>query len=364
MDARRRRSSRAFFFSGCGGVERAASATSSFFFDAVRRRRTRARSLRSRARVSSSHVTGFVVSFRETVPGSDRRRRSSSRRRPRLASPPRRTRPAGSAAPTAARARAYSSKLGVRERVRGRRHHGGRGHHEALEKRWPRVTREVEIALALVEAVGFCGGPAPRTSGVSGFASAPNRFSGFFVVIRVGALFARARRVLPGRGVLRASSSGKKAGGRRDARGGSGGWPSVVYSSTRRSTTRPSKLFFKTWRALAAIVGGGFVSGLRESRAESRFASFRPEPFAAAKARRSARDRASRDVEADGATRARRLVRVVSYRCALRGRDASRPVGWMPRRARGPSRVLGRSGSITRTDARRGRRRGGTRRAR
>lgn len=75
----------------------------------------------------------------------------------------------------------------------------------------------------------------------------------------------------------------------------------------------------------------------------------------AAKARRSARDRASRDVEADGATSARRLV---SMRPARSRRE---PTGRLDAATRaGPSRVLGRFGSITRTDARRCRRRGGT----
>ena len=148
---------------------------------------------------------------------------------------------------------------------------------------------------------------------------------------------------------------------------GGAGWPSVVYTSTRRSTTRVSRkpfflfrarcLSFSSSRALAATVGPvvSFRGALRESRAESRFASFPPEPFAAAKARRSARDRASRDVEADGATSARRLV---SMRPARSRRE---PTGRLDAATRaGPSRVLGRFGSITRTDARRCRRRGGT----
>ena len=139
---------------------------------------------------------------------------------------------------------------------------------------------------------------------------------------------------------------------------GGAGWPSVVYTSTRRSTTRQSGkpfFFFERGVCLFHLRGGRFVSGLRESRAESRFASFPPEPFAAAKARRSARDRASRDVEADGATSARRLV---SMRPARSRRE---PTGRLDAATRaGPSRVLGRFGSITRTDARRCRRRGGT----
>ena len=144
------------------------------------------------------------------------------------------------------------------------------------------------------------------------------------------------------------------------ARGGSRVAVSRLYLDASFDDASVGNLFFEclsfsSSRALAATVGARFVSGLRESRAESRFASFPPEPFAAAKARRSARDRASRDVEADGATSARRLV---SMRPARSRRE---PTGRLDAATRaGPSRVLGRFGSITRTDARRCRRRGGT----
>jgi hypothetical protein len=73
----------------------------------------------------------------------------------------------------------------------------------------------------------------------------------------------------------------------------------------------------------------------------------------------SARDRASRDVGG-----CRRDERVVSSRCASRARSRREPGGrWMRGRARGPSRVLGWSISITGTDARRADAKGGTRRA-
>lgn len=159
-----------------------------------------------------------------------------------------------------------------------------------------------------------------------------------------------------------------RAEGRRDAPGGSRVAVSRLYldASFDDASVRNRKPFFffgarclsfSSSRALAATVGGRFVSGDQRIRgaAESRFASFPPEPFAAAKARRSARDRASRDVEADGAKSARRLV---SMRSARSRRE---PTGRLDAATRaGPSRVLGRFGSITRTDARRCRRRGGT----
>ena len=141
---------------------------------------------------------------------------------------------------------------------------------------------------------------------------------------------------------------------------GKAGWPSVVYTSTRRSTTRQSETFFffrvseclsfSSSRALAATVGARFVSGLRESRAESRFASFPPEPFAWLRRRGGPRATERRGTW----RRTARRARVVSYRCALRGRDASRPVGWMPRRARGHRASSGgsvRSRGLTRDDA-------------
>ena len=142
---------------------------------------------------------------------------------------------------------------------------------------------------------------------------------------------------------------------------GKAGWPSVVYTSTRRSTTRQSETFFffecpsvclfhLFHRALAATVGARFVSGLRESRAESRFASFPPEPFAWLRRRGGPRATERRGTW----RRTARRARVVSYRCALRGRDASRPVGWMPRRARGHRASSGgsvRSRGLTRDEA-------------
>ena len=326
---------------GGGGVERAASATSS----------------------STPFETFVVVSFSGDCPGlrSSSSLVFSSSSPPRLAASPNSSSRIRCAHRTRARARTVRSWGGTRTCSRAAASRG-RGHHEALEQRWPRVMREVEIALALVEAVGFLFRLRERREFLSRGLNRRQTVSGFFVVIRIGALFARAHRVLPGRGVLRASSSGKKAGGRRDARGGAG-WPSVVYSSTRRSTTRLSETFLRlrvhsqrSWMVVS-FRGCANRAPNRDSRVfdpnRSRLRR-RGGPRATERRgtwRRTARARAS--------SRARRLV---SMRPARSRRE---PTGRLDAATRaGPSRVLGRSGSITRTDARRGRRRGGTRRAR
>ena len=128
----------------------------------------------------------------------------------------------------------------------------------------------------------------------------------------------------------------------------------------RTENERRETLCFSSRRALSR-----FVRGARKVHRESRrivSRDFSRKPFAAA--RRAARGpRATeRRGTSEGAGATSASSRLVVPR--ERGRDASREGGWMRGRARGPSRVLGWSGSITGTDARRADAKGGTRRAR
>ena len=139
---------------------------------------------------------------------------------------------------------------------------------------------------------------------------------------------------------------------------GKAGWPSVVYTSTRRSTTRQSETFFffergvclfhlrvhsqQPW-VVVSFRGCANPAPNRDSRV------FHPNR---SRLRRRGGPRAT---ERRGTwKRTARRARVVSYRCALRGRDASRPLGWMPRRARGHRASSGgsvRSRGLTRDEA-------------
>ena len=139
---------------------------------------------------------------------------------------------------------------------------------------------------------------------------------------------------------------------------GGAGWPSVVYSSTRRIVRRRvrRKLFFtkvegkrlgvhsqRSWVVVVSFRGCANRAPNRDSRV------FDPNR---SRLRRRGGPRAT---ERRGTwKRTARRARVVSYRCALRGRDASRPLGWMPRRARGHRASSGgsvRSRGLTRDDA-------------
>ena len=130
----------------------------------------------------------------------------------------------------------------------------------------------------------------------------------------------------------------------------------LFCSSRETENERRETLCFSSRRALSR-----FVRGARKVHRESRrIASrdFSRKPFAAA--RRAARGPRATErrgtSEGAGATSASSRLGVPRER----GRDASRAGGWMRGRARGPSRVLGWSGSITGTDARRADAKGGT----
>ena len=124
---------------------------------------------------------------------------------------------------------------------------------------------------------------------------------------------------------------------------GGAGWPSVVYSSTRRRRRRVCrKLFFKTSRALAAIVDGGFVSGLRIARRiairEFSTRTVRGCEGAAVRARPSVAGRGGGRRDARASSRARRLV---SMRPARSRRE---PTGWLDAAARGGANARPRGG--------------------
>jgi hypothetical protein len=113
----------------------------------------------------------------------------------------------------------------------------------------------------------------------------------------------------------------------------------------RTENERRETLCFSSRRALSR-----FVRGARKVHRESRrivSRDFSRKPFAAA--RRAARGPRATErrgtSEGAGATSASSPLGVPRER----GRDASRAGGWMRGRARGPSRVLGWSGSITGT---------------
>jgi hypothetical protein len=118
----------------------------------------------------------------------------------------------------------------------------------------------------------------------------------------------------------------------------------LFCSSRETENERRETLCFSSRRALSR-----FVRGARVHRESRRIASrdFSRKPFAAA--RRAARGPRATErrgtSEGAGATSASSRLGVPRER----GRDASRAGGWMRGRARGPSRVLGWSGSITGT---------------